>query len=54
MLVFNETKFAYDRHKRQWRLGPHILNEDVNYKHLGVNCNKYLSMEINLKEEANK
>ena len=54
VLVFNETKFAYDRHKRQWRLGPHIVNEDVNYKHLGVNCNKYLSIDVNLKEAASK
>ena len=54
VLVFNETKFVYSRHKRQWRLGPHIVNEDVNYKHLGVNCNKYLCIDINLKEAANK
>ena len=30
------------------------MNEDVIYKHLGVNCNKYLSIDINLKEAANK
>ena len=56
-VLVNETKFAYDRHKRQWRLGSHIVImviEDVNYKHLGVNCNKYLSIDINLKEAANK
>ena len=52
MLVCNETKFSYNRHKWQWRLGPHVVNEDVNYKRLGVNCNKYLSIDINLKEAA--
>ena len=30
------------------------MNEDVNYKHLGDNCNKYLNIDINLKEAANK
>ena len=54
MFVFNEAKFVYDQHKRQLRLGPHIVNEDMNYKHSGVNYNKYLSIDINLKEAANK
>ena len=54
VFVFNEAKFVYDQRKRQLRLGPHIVNEDMNYKHSGVNYNKYLSIDINLKEAANK
>ena len=54
MLVFNETKFAYDRNKMHWRLGPPVLNKDVIYKHLGVSYNNYLSIDINFKGAAKK
>ena len=54
VIVFNETKFSYDRHNRQWKMGPNVINEDINYKHLGVNCNKYLNIDINIKEATDK
>ena len=52
--MFNETKFSYDRQNRQWKLGPNVVNEDINYKHLGVNCNKYLNINTNIKEATDK
>ena len=54
VIVFNETKFSYDRQNRQWKLGPNIVNEDINYKHLGVNCNNYLNIDTNIKEATDK
>ena len=54
VIVFNETKFSYERQNRQWKLGPNAVNEDINYKHLGVNCNKYLNIDTNIKEASDK
>ena len=54
VIVFNETKFSYDRQNRQWKLRPNIVNEDINYKHLGVNCYKYLNIDTNIKEATDK
>ena len=37
--------------------GGHLtnaVNEDINYKHLGVNCNKYLNIDTNIKEASDK
>ena len=33
---------------------PNEVNIDINYKHLGVNCNKYLNIDINIKEATDK
>ena len=54
VIVFNETKFSYERQNRQWKLGPNVVNEDINYKHLDVNCNKYLNIDTNIKEASDK
>ena len=51
---FNETKFSFDRHNRQWKMGPNVANEDINYKHVVVNSNKYLKIDINIKEATDK
>ena len=53
-LVFNKTKFSYDKQNRQWKLGPNAVNEDINYKHLGVNCNTYLYIDTNIKGSTDK
>ena len=54
VLVFNESKTYYGRSNRHWSLGPNAVDEAENYKHLGVNCNKYLHIDINVKEAADK
>ena len=41
VVVFNEIKYQYNKHERVWYLGPNEIKEAENYKHLGVNCNKY-------------
>ena len=38
------------KRRRKWYLGPNEVKEEVNYKHLGVNCNKYLDNGINAKD----
>ena len=35
-------------------LGPNEVTEQVNYKQLGVNCNKYLDVGINVKDVTDK
>ena len=38
------------KRRRKWHLGHNEVKEEVNYKHLGVNCNKYLDNGINAKD----
>ena len=47
VIVFNETKFSYDRQIWQWKMEQNVINDDINHKHLDVNCNKYLNIDIN-------
>ena len=54
VVVFNETKFYYRKHRRKWYLGSNEVKEEVNYTHLGVNCNKYLDNGINIKDAVDK
>ena len=54
VIVFNETKYQYKKHRRVWYLGPNEVVETENYKHLGVNCNKYSDLSFNLKESVDK
>ncbi|MES9994111.1 MAG: reverse transcriptase family protein [Candidatus Thiodiazotropha sp.] len=54
VIVFNETKYYYKKHRRVWYLGPNEVTEGENYKHLGVNCNKYSDLSVNLKESVDK
>ena len=52
VVVFNEIKSQYNKHERVWYLGPNEIKEADNYKHLGVNCNKYLNLSVNVKDCA--
>ena len=54
VVVFNEIKSQYNKHERVWYLGPNEIKEAENYKHLGVNCNKYLNLSVNVKDCADK
>ena len=53
-IVFNETKFSYDRHYRRWKMRPNVVHEDINCKHLSVSCNKHLNIDINIEEAGDK
>lgn len=52
--VFNETKHHFNKSNCVWYLGPNEVNETENYKHLCVNCNKYLDLKVYLKDAADK
>ena len=54
VIVFNETKYQYKKHRRVWYLGPNKIVEAENYKHLGVYCSKYSDLSFNLKEYVDK
>ena len=54
IVVYNESPLDYRISKRIWNMGDARLEEDVLYKHLGVCLNKYLYIDDNVKEAANK
>ena len=54
VVVFNELRSYFHKHHRSWFLGPNEIKEDENYKHLGVNCNKYLKLNANIKDCTDK
>ena len=54
MVVFNELRSYFNKHQRVWYLGPNEIKESENYKHLGVNCNKYLKLNVNIKDCTDK
>ena len=49
VVVFKEIKSQYNKHESDWYLRPNEVNEAENYKHLGVNCNNYLNLSLNVK-----
>ena len=54
IIVYNETKNNYQKSKRAWYLGNDIVAESENYKHLGVNNNKYLNNKISIQDATHK
>ena len=54
VVVFNELRSYFNKHQRVWYLGPNEIKESENYKHLGVNCNKYLKLNVNIKDCTDK
>ena len=53
VVVFNELVRAYQQSNRQWPFGNlHI--EGTQYKHLGVICDKNMSIDVNIKEACAK
>ena len=54
VIVYNETKNNYQKSNRVWYLGNSIIAESENYKHLGVNNNKYLSKKISIQDASHK
>ena len=49
-LLCTMKKKNYQKLKRSWYLGNDIVAESENYKHLGVNNNKYLNSKISTKD----
>ena len=54
VIVYNESKYEFIRSNRVWHLGNSQVEEDENYKHLGVINNKYLSFKPNIKDATDK
>ena len=54
VIVFNESKNAYQHANRTWMLGSDQVNEDTEYVHLGVRCDKYMSIDKNIKLATNR
>ena len=54
VVVYNESKSEYQRSSRKWMLGHNSVDESTKYKHLGFCCDKYLSLDENIKDASNK
>ena len=54
VLVFNELKRAYQQSNRQWPFGNVCIEEGTQYKHLGVVCDKNMSIDVSVKDACNK
>ena len=54
VIVYNETKYEFIRSNRVWQFGNNQVQEDGNYKHLGVINNKYLSFKPNINDATDK
>ena len=54
VIVYNETKRQFLNSNRVWYMGTDTIMENENYKHLGVNTNKYLSHTINIKDATDR
>ncbi|MES9883123.1 MAG: reverse transcriptase family protein [Sedimenticola sp.] len=54
VIVFHESKNNYTTRNRMWRLGNEVVEECVNYTHLGIICNKYLDSKQNVLDASTK
>ena len=54
VVVFNELKRAFLQSNRQWPFGNSYIEEGTQYKHLGVICDKNMSIDANIKEACTK
>ena len=52
VIVFNEPKHFIAN--RLWRLGDSVVNEVVDYTHLGVICNKFMKSSISIDDSCHK
>ena len=54
VIVFNKSNTDYKKTQRQWMLGNKPLAEVEHYTHLGIVCDKFMSIENSVKESYNK
>ena len=54
VVVFNEMKRAFVQANRIWNFGNAQIEEGLEYKHLGVICDKNMSFDNNVKVACNK
>ena len=54
VVVYNESESEFRRSNRVWQLGDAYIEEGTSYKHLGIQCGKYLSLNENMKSSSAK
>ena len=54
IVVFNEMKNVILRANTFWNFGNSSVEEGVEYKHLGIICDKHMSIDKNVKDACNK
>ena len=54
VVVFNETKYAFNTQSRTWILGQNLISEKTSYNHLGITLNKYLNFNDNIVTSCRK
>ena len=54
ILVFNESSSAFSRTRRQWYLGDDEVLERTSYVHLGIECNKDMTVRNGIIQASSK
>ena len=54
VVVYNESESDFRRSNRVWKLGEAAIEEGTSYKHLGIHCDKFLSLDENVMSAATK
>lgn len=56
VIVFNEseTDFKSAKLHRTWYLGPDKVEEVIQYRHLGIYCDKYMGLDNNIDDASSK
>ena len=54
VMVTNEPKQQYQERSRTWSLGGNTILETESYTHLGVVCDKYMSLDISVEDSCKK
>ena len=51
VVVYNESESDFRRSNRVWKLGEAAIEEGTSYKHLGIHCDKFLSLDENVRSD---
>ena len=54
VVVYNESESDYRRSNRIWKMGEANIEEGKSYKHLGIPCDKFLSLDENVTSATTK
>ena len=54
VVVYIELKTAYQQSNRQWPFQIVCIEEGAQYKHLGVVCDKNMTLDVSVKDVCNK
>jgi hypothetical protein len=54
VVVFNENKNEFENNRRKFKLGKESIKETDSYVHLGIPCNKYMTLNENVNLACSK